>query len=82
MLRALAILVLIAPLAACGSHSAPDVATASSAAPAPAVTNALAGTPLAGYGHDLSKAKNVQNVVDEQAKKQAAAIDAATDSSS
>ena len=82
MLRALAILVLIAPLAACGSRSAPDAATASSAAPAPAVTNALAGTPLAGYGHDLNKAKNVQNVVDEQAKKQAAAIGAATGSSS
>jgi hypothetical protein len=81
MLRILTILVLIVPLAACGSHTAPDVA-ASSAAPAPAATNALAGTPLAGYGHDLNKAKNVQNIVDEQAKKQAAAIDAATGSSS
>jgi hypothetical protein len=82
MLRALAILVLMVPLAACGSHATPDAAAASSAAPAAAATNALAGTPLAGYGHDLNKAKNVQNVVNDQAKKQAAAIDAATGSSS
>jgi hypothetical protein len=82
MLRALAILVLMVPLAACGSHTTPDAAAASSAAPAAAATNALAGTPLAGYGHDLNKAKNVQNVVNDQAKKQAAAIDAATGSSS
>jgi hypothetical protein len=82
MLRALATLVLIAPLAACGSHSAPNATTASSAAPAPAVTNALAGTPLAGYGRDLNKAKNVQNIVDERARKRAAALEAATGSSS
>jgi len=36
---------------------------------------------MAAYGHALNKAKNVQNVVNEQAKKQAAAIDAATGSS-
>ncbi|HKZ10618.1 MAG TPA: hypothetical protein VJL61_07920 [Rhodanobacteraceae bacterium] len=69
------------PLAACGSHPAPDAA-ASAAAPASAATNVLAGTPMAAYGRDLNKAKNVQNIVDEQAKKQAAAIDAATGSSS
>jgi hypothetical protein len=72
---------LIVPLAARRSHTAPEVPP-QSAAPASAATPALAGTPLAGYGHDLNKAKNVQNVVDEQAKKQAAAIDAATGSSS
>jgi len=81
MLRPFAILALAVPLAACGSHAAPDAA-ASAAAPAPAATNALAGTPLAGYGHDLNKAKNVQNIVNEQARKQAATIDAATGSSS
>ena len=80
MIRPLAILVLIVPLAACGSHPTPDAA-ATAAAPAPAATNALAGTPLAVYGHDLNKAKNVQNIVDQQAKKQSAAIDAATGSS-
>lgn len=81
MVRLLVILALAVPLAACGSHPAPD-ATAGSAAPAPAATNALAGTPLATYGHDLDKAKNVQDIVDGQAKKQAAAIEAATGSSS
>jgi hypothetical protein len=80
MLRALAILVLVVSLAGCGSPTATDAA-ASSAAPAPAATNALAGTPMAAYGHDLNKAKNVQNIVDQQAKKQSAAIDAATGSS-
>jgi hypothetical protein len=79
MLRTLAILLLATTLAACGSHTG---ATVSSATPAPAATNALAGTPMAAYGHDLNKAKNVQNIVNEQAKKQAAAIDAATGSSS
>lgn len=81
MLRPFAILALAVPLVACGSHATPDAA-ASAAAPAPAATNALAGTPLAGYGHDLNKAKNVQNIVNEQARKQAATIDAATGSSS
>lgn len=80
MSRAFAILLLAGTLAACASHTAPDTA-AGSAAPAPAATNALAGTPVAVYGRDLSKAKNVQNIVNEQAKKQAAAIDAATGSS-
>ena len=81
MIRALATVSLTAMLAACASHPATDTA-ASSATPASATTNALAGTPMAAYGHALNKAKNVQNVVDEQAKKQAAQIDAATGSSS
>ncbi|HJR13507.1 MAG TPA: hypothetical protein VJ833_06370 [Rhodanobacteraceae bacterium] len=80
MLRTLAIVLSAATLAACSSHTAPDTA-AVSARPASAATNVLAGTPMAAYGHDLNKAKNVQNVVNEQAKKQAAAIDAATGSS-
>jgi hypothetical protein len=79
MIRALATIFLAAMLAACTSH--PGAASAPSA-PAPATTNALAGTPMATYGHALNKAKNVQNIVDEQAKKQAAQIDAATGSSS
>ena len=80
MSRSLVILILAVSLAGCGSHTAPDV-TASSATPAAAATNVLAGTPMAAYGHDLNKAKNVQNIVDGQARKQAAAIDAATGSS-
>lgn len=80
MLRIPAMISLTALLAACASHPAPD-ATATSATPAPAATNVLAGTPMATYGHDLNKAKNVQNIVDEQAKKQAAQIEAASGSS-
>ncbi|HEX5960494.1 MAG TPA: hypothetical protein VFY97_04510 [Rhodanobacteraceae bacterium] len=81
MVRSLVILLLAGLFAACASHTAPDTAS-SSAAPAPATTNALAGTPMAVYGHDLNKAKNVQNIVNDQAKKQDAAIEAATGSSS
>jgi hypothetical protein len=81
MTRLAATIFLAALLAACTSHSTPDTAAAP-AAPAPATTNALAGTPMAAYGHALDKAKNVQNIVDEQAKKQAAQIEAATGSSS
>lgn len=80
MIRALATIALSALLAACASHPASDSA-ATSAIPASAATNALAGTPMAAYGHALNKAKSVQNIVDEQAKKQAAQIDAATGSS-
>ena len=80
MIRAPATIFLTAMLAACASHPASDTA-ATSATPASATTNVLAGTPMAAYGHDLNKAKNVQNIVDEQAKKQAAQIDAATGSS-
>lgn len=67
-------------LTACSSPSGTTAAT--SATPAPATTNALAGTPMATYGHDLNKAKNVQNVIDQSAQKQDAAIEAATGSSS
>lgn len=81
MSKLLATLLLTALLAACSSSTAPAEATGS-AAPAPAATNALAGTPLAAYGHDLNKAKNVQNIVDQSAAQQAAQIDAATGSSS
>ena len=80
MSRTLVILLLAGTLAACASHTTPDTA-AGSAAPAPAATNALAGTPMAVYGRDLNKAKNVQNIVNDQASKQAQAIDAATGSS-
>jgi hypothetical protein len=80
MLRIVAIALTTATLAACASHPSPDAA-ATSATPASAVTNVLAGTPMAAYGHDLNKAKRVQDVVNEQAKKQAAQIDAATGSS-
>lgn len=79
MSRMLAIVLVAGLLAACSSREPPAT---SSATPAPAATNVFAGTPLAGYGHDLNKAKNVQNIVNDQAKKQAAAIDAATGSSS
>ncbi|TAM99124.1 MAG: hypothetical protein EPN40_05675 [Rhodanobacteraceae bacterium] len=80
MLRTLVILLLAGTLAACASHTTPDTA-AGSATPASAATNALAGTPMAVYGHDLNKAKNVQNIVNDQAGKQAQVIDAATGSS-
>jgi hypothetical protein len=81
MPRVLALLLLSALLTACGSSTAPQSA-ATSATPAPAATNVLAGTPMAAYGHDLNKAKNVQSIVNDQARKQAAQIDAATGSSS
>ena len=81
MIRLAAMIFLAAMLAACASHPAPDAATVPGAS-APAASNALAGTPMAAYGHALDKAKNVQNIVDEQAKKQAAQIEAATGSSS
>lgn len=81
MIRLLALVLVSGMLVACSSHPAPETATRS-ATPAPAVTNVLAGTPMATYGHALNKAKNVQNVVDEAAKRQAAQIDAATGSTS
>lgn len=80
MIRVFALLCVTGMLAACSSHPAPADTAASSAAPASATTNALAGTPMATYGHALNRAKNVQNVVNDQAKKQAKAIDAATGS--
>ncbi|TAN07246.1 MAG: hypothetical protein EPN36_02440 [Rhodanobacteraceae bacterium] len=80
MLKVLVALLLAGTLAACASHTASDTA-ASSAAPASASTNAVAGTPMAAYGHDLNKAKNVQNIVNQAAARQAKAINAATGSS-
>lgn len=80
MLRIAAMLAATALLAACAAHDAPSAAAAS-ATPASAATNVLAGTPMAAYGHDLNKAKNVQSIVNDQAKRQAARIDAATGSS-
>jgi hypothetical protein len=82
MIRMFALLCLVAVLAACSSHPAPADTAANSAAPASASTNVLAGTPMATYCHDLNKAKNVQNVVNQAAARQAKAIDAATGSSS
>ena len=81
MIRTLIALSLATLLAACSSNT-PPTAAATSATPAPATTNALAGTPMAVYGHDLNKAKNVQNVVDQSAAQQAKQIEAATGSSS
>jgi uncharacterized lipoprotein YajG len=82
MIRVFALLCVVAMLAACSSHPAPADTAASPTAPASASTNVLSGTPMATYGHDLNKAKNVQNVVDQAAARQAKAIDAATGSSS
>lgn len=77
MLRIVILASIAAALAACSAHPADDAA----ARPASATTNALAGTPLATYGHDLNRAKNVQNIVNQQAQKQAAAIEAQSGSS-
>lgn len=78
MIRPLALSFILALLAGCSPHSPAASDAEANAAPAPATTNALAGTPMAEYGHTLNRAKNVQNIVNEQAKKQAKAIDAAT----
>lgn len=80
MSKILPMLMLVASLGACASPATPS-ADAGPAAPASPGTNVLAGTPMAAYGHDLNKARNVQNIVDQQAAKQAQAIDAATGSS-
>lgn len=81
MARLVALLLVSSLLGACSSGT-PTAPTASSTTPAPAATNVLAGTPMAAYGHALNKAKSVQNIVDRQARKQAAAINAATGSTS
>lgn len=77
MLRTLTMLLLTGTLAACASHTTPD---ASVSPPAAATTNALAGTPMATYGHALNRAKSVQGIVNGQAAKQAAAIESASSS--
>lgn len=76
MLRLTAVLLGSVLLAACGAQ--PDATATTSATPAPAITNGFAGTPLAPYGHDLNRAKHVQNIVNERAKKEAKALDGAT----
>jgi hypothetical protein len=81
MIRPLALSFIVALLAGCSPPHAPassDGGANANAAPASATTNALAGTPMSEYGHALNRAKNVQNIVNDQAKKQAKAIDAAT----
>ncbi len=79
MTRPLLVLLAAALLVACSPHPAGE---ATAGAPAGAATNALAGTPLATYGHDLNRAKNVQAIVNQQAKRQAAAVEAQSGSSS
>jgi hypothetical protein len=80
MIRPLALSFIVALLAGCSPHApaSSDGGANATAAPASATTNALAGTPMSEYGHALNRAKNVQNIVNDQAKKQAKAIDAAT----
>jgi hypothetical protein len=80
MIRPLALSLIVALLAGCSPHApaTSDADANASAAPASAATNALAGTPMAEYGRALDRAKNVQHVVNDRAKKQAKAIDAAT----
>lgn len=80
MAKTLAVLFVAALLGACSSHT--ETVPLASAAPARATTNALAGTPMATYGHALNKAKHVQDVIDQSAAKQDAAINAATGSTS
>jgi hypothetical protein len=65
-------------LAACSPHPPATSDATANAVPASAATNALAGTPMEAYGHALNRAKNVQNVVNDQARKQAKAIEKAT----
>lgn len=78
MIRLTGLLCMVGLLAACSPHPPATSDTTANAAPASAATNALAGTPMAEYGHALNRAKNVQNIANERAKKQAKAIDAAT----
>lgn len=78
MIRLAVLLCVAALLAACSAHTAAPVDAKADTAPAAAATNALAGTPMAAYGTALNRAKNVQDIVDRHAKKQAKAIDQAT----
>lgn len=80
MLRLVLLVPVAIMLAACGSTPEPDAADATR--PASATTNALAGTPVATYGHDLNRAKNVQDIVNGQAQQQAREIDGAASASS
>lgn len=65
-------------LAACSAHTAAPVDAKALSTPAAATTNTLAGTPMAAYGEALNRAKNVQDIVNQHAKKQAKAIDEVT----
>lgn len=77
MIRMLVLFAAASLLAACSPHGG----GATAQAPASAATNALVGTPLAAYGHDLNRARHVQAIVDQSAKRQAAAIEAQSGSS-
>ena len=78
MTRLVPLLCIAAWLAGCSAHTSASARIQTKAVPASATTNALAGTPMAAYGQALDRAKNVQNIVNQHAKKQAKAIDEAT----
>jgi len=78
MIRLAALPCIVVLLAGCSAQTSAPADAQAKAVPASAATNALAGTPMAAYGTALNRAKNVQNVVDQHAKKQAKAIDDAT----
>ena len=78
MIRLVALLCIVASLAGCSAHTSDPVGAQAKAVPASAATNVLAGTPMAAYGQALDRAKSVQNIVNQHAKKQAKAIDEAT----
>jgi hypothetical protein len=78
MVRLLALSFIVALLAGCSPHAPATSDANATPAPASATTNALAGTPMAEYGRALDRARNVQNIVNDRARKQAKAIDAAT----
>lgn len=82
MLRLVILSCILALLAACSRQAAAPLGANAGAAPASAASNVLAGTPMAAYGQALQRAKNVQDIVNRQARKQAKAIEAATGSSS
>jgi len=78
MIRVIALPCIVVLLAGCSAQTSAPVDAQAKAVPASAVTNALAGTPMAAYGTALNRAKNVQNIVNQHAKKQAKAIDDAS----
>jgi hypothetical protein len=78
MVRLAALPCIVVLLAGCSAQTSASVNAQAKAAPASAATNALADTPMAAYGQALDRAKNVQNIVNQHAKKQAKAIDDAT----
>ena len=78
MIRIVPLLCIFAWLAGCSTHTSAPAGAQAKAVPASAATNALGGTPMAAYGQALDRAKNVQNIVNQHAKKQAKAIDDVT----